>query len=158
MLKKMLVAVGITALAVTVIGATAAFAGNGPRNGNRAYGDSGLIAVAAEELNMDRADLLDELLDGKTIADVAEAHGVDVDNIVDAFVDLRVERLDRAVDLGRLTEAEAAERLDLIEARIAEHMTAEWPFAPARDGFMARDGSCGYGAGNIGRHGMMIHR
>lgn len=160
MLKKILKIAGVTALMVAVVGVTAAFGGYGPRGGGDAYsanGDNGLIGLAAEVMDMERADLIDRLLAGETIADVADERGVDLDEIVEAFLAVRKERLDRAVDLGRMTEEDVEAMLDTIEARITEHLTGEWPHEAVRA--RARD-NVGTGAGpaRMERNGMMLHR
>ena len=77
-----------------------------------------LVAVAADVLEMERIDLVRELLAGKSIAEVAEAAGVDPQDIIDAFVAQRAEWLQALVDAGRITQEQADERL----AEMAEHV------------------------------------
>lgn len=75
--------------------------------------------AAAEALGMTAEELRTALRDGQSIADVAEAQGVDLDDVIAAIVAEASERLDTAVENGRLTEEEAAER----EAELTEKVT-----------------------------------
>lgn len=78
----------------------------GEPDGGRFFGPRGeALATAAEVLGMSEADLRAALADGQSIAEVAEAQGVDVQTVIDALV------------------AEATERLEEIEASLPEHMT-----------------------------------
>jgi len=75
--------------------------------------------VVGELLGLDADELREQLRAGNSIADIAGDQGVAVDTIVDAIVTEIEGHLDLAVEDGRLTEAEAAERLD----GAAEHVT-----------------------------------
>jgi uncharacterized protein (DUF433 family) len=70
----------------------------------------GPIAAAADVIGIRPVRLLAELRDGSTIADVAEAHGVDPSDVVDAVVASLQERLDAAVDNGWISQEQADER------------------------------------------------
>jgi hypothetical protein len=63
------------------------------------------LATAAEALGITEAELLEALQDGQSIAQVAEAEGVDVQVVIDALV------------------ADATERLEELEASLPERMT-----------------------------------
>ncbi len=99
-------------------------------------GVRGLLMVAAGELDMTPAELVAELRDGKTIAEVAEAQGVNVDDIVDAMVEKVGDRLDTAVENGRLTQEEADGRLAMFEEKVTERVSEPFRAKPehARDG------------------------
>jgi hypothetical protein len=60
------------------------------------------LEAAATALGMERSDLVQELRDGKTIADVAQEKGVDVDTVIDAMVVPARDRISRFVNEGRL--------------------------------------------------------
>ena len=60
--------------------------------------------------------------DGQSIAQVAEANGVAVDTVIDAMVDAKAERLAEKVESGRITQAEADEKLADIEDRITDRV------------------------------------
>ena len=101
-----------------------------------------LLKVAAEELGVTTAELVAELRDGKTIAEVADGQGVSVADIVDAMVAKVEDRLDTAVENGRLNQEESDERLAMFEEKVTERIDEPWPARPAH----ARDGGRG------GRH------
>jgi len=84
--------------------------------------ENSLINVAAEQLNLEVDDLLAELQDGKSIAEVAESQGVDPQTIADAYIAVRTERLDEAVAEGRITQEQADEMLAHVTEEMAEHL------------------------------------
>jgi hypothetical protein len=99
--------------------------GHGGPGGPRGHFGAGLDA-AAEAIGITSEELRAALRDGSTIAEVAEANDVDVQTVIDALVADAEAHLDEAVEDGRLTEEEAAERkadvADRIEAMVnGEH-------------------------------------
>ena len=99
---------------------------DGRPEGHRSHG----LDTAAETIGISVDDLRAELEDGQTIAEVAEANGVDRQVVVDALVDASNERLDQKVEDGQLTAEEADERRSEAEERAAakvdgEHMRGE---------------------------------
>jgi hypothetical protein len=109
------------------------------------WGDStnSLVAVAADVLGMEQADLVAELQADKAIAQVAQERGVDPQTIVDAFIAIRAEILAEAVANGCITQEQA----DLMLAHLAEEAAARVyePFSPG--------GGHGQGGGGRGRRG-----
>lgn len=83
--------------------------------------------VVAELLGIDAAELRSGLRDGQSIAELAEANGVDVQTVIDALVDEAVDHIDLAVENGRLTEDEAAEKLVDVTERITARVNGERP-------------------------------
>ena len=81
---------------------------------------------------MEQADLVAELQAGKTVAEVAEANNVDVQDIVDAFLAPRAEFIAQAVADGKITQADA----DAMQARMQAMVTAKTtqPWEPRGDG------------------------
>ncbi len=77
------------------------------------------LAVAAKAIGIDEAALRTELRSGKTIADVARAHGVDVKTVIDALVADMHSHLAADVASGRLTQAQA----DRMQANASQHAT-----------------------------------
>jgi hypothetical protein len=75
--------------------------------------------AAARYLGMTQAELRNALEDGKTLAQVARDRGKSVDGLVDALVAPAELKLNRAVEEGRLTQAEKSEML----SRLREHLT-----------------------------------
>lgn len=88
--------------------------------GMRTQGDrsGGLIGVAAETLGVTRQALLSDLYDGKTIADVALAQGVDPLKIVDVFVAPQFARIDALVSNGVITPAQAEDAKEQMRTHI----------------------------------------
>jgi uncharacterized protein (DUF433 family) len=96
---------------------------------------AGPIEVAAEAIGIEPSELLIELRDGATIADVAEDHGVEPQAVIDAIVAEQRDRLDQAVQDGSLTQAEADERAAELEEHATELVDGEldmpmWGQAP----------------------------
>ena len=133
----------VALLAVGVIGATNAYAqsplsalphGGGP-GGGRGLGLEGL-QVAAEALNMTTDELITALRSGKTLEELADAAGVDLQDVQDAIqaaraTDMR-DRIQQALDDGTITQ---------------EH--ADWLLEGLDKGFIGGPGGFGIG----GPHG-----
>lgn len=98
---------------------------DGHHRGHRGPGRDG--EVVAELLGIEADELHDALHGGQSIADLAEANGVDVQTVIDALVDEAQGHLDLAVEDGRLTEAEAAERATTLEEHITARVNGERP-------------------------------
>jgi len=101
----------------------------GPRGaGHHGGGGRGFRAgldAAADVLGITQDELRAALEDGQSIAQVAEANGVDVQTVIDALVaDVRA-HLDEEVAEGDLTQAEADEKLAEATERITELVDRE---------------------------------
>jgi uncharacterized protein (DUF433 family) len=83
-------------------------------------GGSGVIQAAAEAIGIEPAELIRALREGRTIADLAEENGVDVQRVVDAVVASERERLEDAIDAGRLTQDQAGAIADDLEERVTD--------------------------------------
>jgi hypothetical protein len=77
------------------------------------------LRVAAETIGVEPDALREQLRDGKSIAQVAEAEGVDPQQVVDAMATAATERIDAAVAAGKL----GAERAATIKGRLDERLT-----------------------------------
>ena len=91
---------------------------SGPRRGGQ------LPAAVLEMLGIDGPALREALSEGKSVADIAEENGVEIGDIVSALVDERAAHLAEHVADGSLTEDEAAEKLEAMEAKIAERLNS----------------------------------
>ena len=89
---------------------------SGPRRGGQ------LPAAVLEMLGIDGPALREALSEGKSVADIAEENGVEIGDIVGALVDERAAHLAEHVADGSLTEDEAAEKLEAMEAKITERL------------------------------------
>lgn len=72
-----------------------------------------------DAIGLDPSEIFEHLRDGKTIAQIAEDHGVARQTLVDAVIDPLTERLDAAVADGRMTREQA----DQLLARTTEGLT-----------------------------------
>lgn len=84
---------------------------------------------AAAVIGIDEEELRTAIESGDTIADVAEANGIDIDTLVEALVDAEAERLATKVEEGRITREGADEKLADAEARITDRVNGV-PRAP----------------------------
>jgi len=98
------------------------------------------LNTAADYLGLTRAQLMTELRDGKSLAQVAKAHGKSPDGLVDALAKQAEQKLDQAVKNGRLTEAEKTEMLAGLKKRITDLVNGRFP-APPRFHRFDRDGA-----------------
>lgn len=88
------------------------------------------LKAIADVLNMSQQDLIAELRAGKTVADVAQEQGVDLAQIVDALVAPQEQRLQRAVESGRLTQEQADALLALKRIQIEDRLSQLFPLDP----------------------------
>ena len=127
------------------------FGGLGVR-GHGHFGHVGHFADldgAASYLGLTEAELRAELEDGKSLADVARAEEKSVEGLVQKIVDSASERLDQAVEDGRLTRARADEIKQDLKPRITDLVNRE---PGAARGFGRPGGHHGFGPG-FGRFG-----
>lgn len=113
------------------------FGRGGPGGGSHGGGGRIDLAVAAEALGLTEEELRTQTQAGQTLADIAEAEGVEQSELVDALVAAARTRLAEAVEQGRLTQAEADARAAGLEARITDSL----------DELCGPDGRGGRGAG-----------
>ena len=84
------------------------------------------LKAAADLMEMDVQDLVAELQDGKSIASVAEEHGVDPQAIVDEYVSQLGESLKQPVENGRLTEKMAEALVEQARESLPELLERTW--------------------------------
>ncbi|MFQ3660774.1 MAG: hypothetical protein SNJ69_00125 [Chloroflexaceae bacterium] len=121
-----------TALVLTLIAAVPIVARAAPASANApvaaqqeaSRGGGGLVAAlirsTSELTGLTGQQVLDELRAGKSLAQIAAANGSSGDAVVQAVVARIKERLDRLVAAGRLTRAQADERLATVTTRATE--------------------------------------
>lgn len=81
-------------------------------------GKHGLGAGIAELIGTDAEGLKTALSDGKTLAEIAEENGVEVQSVIDALVERANERIDAAVESGKLTAEEAETKKSEVAEKI----------------------------------------
>jgi predicted DNA-binding protein (UPF0251 family) len=81
--------------------------------GPKGFGDHvapfGSLSNAATYLGLTETELRSRLADDKTLAEIARDEGKSVDGLVQALVSAAKEKIDAAVDAGKLTKAQADE-------------------------------------------------
>lgn len=122
LLKSVSVAL-LVAVAATLVVNTALAAPEDQRGPRGPHGPGrGLVLEIAEATGQPVEDVLDQLEDGQTPAEILSDNGVDPDDFVaDMLSDLE-DRLDQAVDNDRIDQARADEILANAETRLTEAM------------------------------------
>jgi hypothetical protein len=90
----------------------------GHRGGFGRHEFLGRLDSAAAYIGITEAQLRTELESGKSLAQVAQAHGKSVDGLIGALVAAAKDKLDKAVAAGRLTKAQETEMLGVLKDRI----------------------------------------
>lgn len=98
--------------------------GGGRGGWGRGQHGMGLIDALAELTGQEPADLYAELQEGKTLLEVAQAHGVSADQLVKAALASRAEVLQQRVEDGYLTQEQADWMLEHMEEEMLEHLEA----------------------------------
>jgi hypothetical protein len=107
----------------------------GPHRGFGHFGFFGGLDAAASYLGLTEAQLHSELEGGKTLAQVAQAHGKSVSGLVDALLAQAKQRLDAAVAAGRLTKAQETDMLNGLRDRITNLVNSRRPAGEPGPGF-----------------------
>ena len=93
----------------------------GGRHGGLMGGAAGVASEALTDLlGIDADELRTQLRDGATLAEIAKANNVEVQAVVDELVGELQERLDNAVENGRIDQAEADEKAADATAKITD--------------------------------------
>ncbi|OFW65750.1 MAG: hypothetical protein A2Z12_03925 [Actinobacteria bacterium RBG_16_68_21] len=120
------------------------FPGPGPRGARFEA-----IGEVADLFGMTPQELKDALEDYDSLAAFAAANGSSADEVIGIMVDAVSAHLDEAVANGRLTEAEAADRLAEATQHITDRVNGALPDRPADGGF----GGPGFGGRGGGGEG-----
>jgi hypothetical protein len=105
----------------------------------------GHLSAAADYLGLTVPALLGKLSSGQSLAEIAKAQDKSVDGLKKAMVADAKARLDKAVENGMLTEAQAKEALSEIEARIDDLVNGNLRFGERHD-FPRRGGPPDHGS------------
>jgi hypothetical protein len=111
---------------------------------------SSLVTVAADFLNLTPEQVVAELSDGISIAQLALNHGAEPQDIVGAFLAERDAALQDAVDQNLITQEQADWMLDHMTEEITEHINEPWTAGGYGPGMM---GQGGHGPGMMGQGG-----
>jgi len=103
--RKAFAAIAAAAVLVGGAGAGAAVAGKG-------HGEGLLLKAAAQYIGVGKADLVKDARAGKTLAQIATAHGKTVDGLKAAMLAAVKAKLDTAVGAGKATSAQEQTKLE----------------------------------------------
>jgi polyhydroxyalkanoate synthesis regulator phasin len=95
----------------------------------------GKLDAAASYIGISEEQLRTELEGGKTLAQVAQAHGKSTAGLIDALVAAAKKHVDEAVAAGRLTQAQADTMLNDLRDRITSMVNSQPPDRGPRLGF-----------------------
>jgi hypothetical protein len=96
--------------------------GHGPRGGMGGFGmadGKSVIDAAAKALGITSEDLTQQVMNGTTVAKIAEAKNVPLNTVVEAAVKEITTKIDAAVTAGTMTQAQA----DKIKANLTQTVT-----------------------------------
>lgn len=93
-----------------------------------------LLGAAAEVLDMEKGDLLQELQDGQTLAQVAEGKGMGVDEFKDDLLAQIQADLNGLVEGEKITQERADKALERAQENIDDIVNREAPEHPCRGG------------------------
>ena len=94
-----------------------------PNRGSERRVGMALLRLAAEQTGLTARDIVQEIRSGKSLADVLTEHGVDTEAFITSAVLAVDQRLDQAVTNGRLTQAEADQKMAQFEETLRERIT-----------------------------------
>ena len=111
----------VAAISVAAISVISARSGDGECEGGKEHGKFGArFSVLAELVGTDVDGLKNALREGRTLAEIAEANGVEAQHVIDALVLRANERIDAAVESGKLPEEEAEAKKSEAATRIED--------------------------------------
>jgi hypothetical protein len=110
-------------------------------------------SVAAKAIGITEAELNTAVAGGQTIADVAKAHSVDVQTVIDALVQDQKDEVAAAVKAGMITQAQADQKLANVTAFVTAQVNGTGFGPGGRGGHGGRGGPGGPGPmGGPGNH------
>jgi hypothetical protein len=111
----------------------------GGRGGLGPFGDA--LDVAAKDLGMTAAELQTATQGGQTMAQLAQAKGVDVNKLIDDMVAGVKQHFDADVASGEHTQAEADQMLSQAKAQVTDMVNGKTPVGGPPGGGRAPQGS-----------------
>ncbi len=118
----------------------------GPGGPGRPGGGGAGFKVVAETLGLTEQEVREAVIDGQTLAEIAEANDSSADELVDAILADIKSHMDEKVAAGDLTQEEADAKLAEAEERVAEFVNNTKP-PKGRPGGPGGPGAGGPGAG-----------
>ena len=120
----------------------------GGHRGGFGHGLADASKAVTDVLGIDAQELMTQLRDGSTLAEIATANGVDPQKVIDALVAEAKTHLDQAVTDGRIDQAEADQKLADATTRITDRVNNGRPDrgGPDRDADDAPAGATNRGS------------
>jgi hypothetical protein len=87
----------------------------------------GVLNLAAEQTGLERAEIIQELQSGKSLADVLTEHNVDVTAFIETAVTQATERGNIAVANGRITQEQADQLVSTFRERLTQRINQSGP-------------------------------
>ena len=101
----------VAAIGVAAVTVISARSDDGDCDGRKGHGGFGArFEELAELVGTDSDGLKAALQEGQTLAEVAESNGVEVQTVIDALLERVNERIDAAVEAGKLTAEEGEDK------------------------------------------------
>lgn len=125
----------------------------GQAHGYGMLGGQSMLDITAQALGLDVEALWEALSSGKTIAEIAEAQGVELQAIVDARLEFATARVAAMVEAGVITQERADEMLTYMAENMLEHLTTGQGMSFGGN-MMGRMHDGMMGRGGMGRGGM----
>ncbi len=142
-----LLAASLLVVGVSAVGAQGGPGGMGPGGGRGGHGAvREVVAVVAEQTGLQPMEILAQLRDGQSLADIISANGGDVAAVTSAAVEAVIAEINQAVTDGWITQEQADRMLANVETHVTDAINGE--------GFMGRGGRDGGGGRGEGRGGM----
>lgn len=142
----------IALVGVGVVGAQPGPGGGGPGGpGGHGMGGRGhglmreLVTIISEETGLTAQEILQQVRDGATLAEIITANGGDVQAVTDAIIAAVTEEVNEAVATGRITQERADEILANLPAMVENALNGE--FEPGFGGPRGDRGDRGMGMG-----------
>ena len=111
----------VAAISVAAVSVISARSDDAECEGGKGHGLlSAGWAELAELVGTDLEGLKSAIREGQTLAEIAEANGVEVQTVIDALVEKANLRIDAAVEAGKLTEEEAETKRSNAATRIED--------------------------------------
>jgi len=155
----------IAVLSILLLGLflTPAFAGDTSSSSGPSWGlrlgraQGGLVGTVAEILGLDRAKVLEQRHSGRSLAEIAEAQGVNKDQLVQEVLEERQGILNQMVQEGRITQEQADLCLENMKQRVEYSINRTsvgpppWAGKGSGNGQAARARGNGFGQAGMGR-------
>ena len=116
----------VTVMAVSAVGIGAVSAQERPSPERQDGLLRSAIQAAVEETGLEAQEILSQIRDGMTLAEVVTANGGDIQLVIDQAVASASERFAQAVENGRITQERADEMLANLETLITEGVNREF--------------------------------